>query len=220
MDRFTCGLRHFNVSRAEIERGDWVYSGGSDGRHFRYWKLRTKGEDPPPPTNHCVCGHFIKENCYIENASDPSDIKLLILGNCCIKRFLPKQVSGRTCGSCRAPHRNRKDNFCNECRTLRKNAHRAAREALALVRRCASCENPVQKRRDGQYFKRCYPCSRDHVCPQCRKIWVSADFIKCYACKQKLPECAGCNDTGNQYWCDGIFGWCTECGMGYPDETA
>ena len=156
MDRFMRGLEKYSISKAEIDRGDWVYSGGNQGRHLRYWKLRTKGEEIPDLDDHCVCGHYIKENCYIENSKDPNDI--IVLGNCCIKRFLPKEASGRTCEKCRRPHRNRKDNLCNACRKLGF---------------CKSCQTPVKQGRTGAFFLRCYPCSRNHrlskermLCPQ------------------------------------------------------
>ena len=63
----------------------------------------------PEHQERCVCGHKIKENCYITK-----DDSLLVLGNCCIKKFLPN--SGRTCENCDKPHRNRKVNRCNSCR--------------------------------------------------------------------------------------------------------
>jgi len=56
----------------------------------------------PEHTNKCVCNHSIEENCYITNGNKEG---VLILGNCCIKKFIPK--SGRTCEICDEPHRNR-----------------------------------------------------------------------------------------------------------------
>lgn len=235
MDRFTRGLEKFSISKVEIERGDWVYSGGSEGRHLRYWKLRTKGEKTPDLDDHCVCGHAIRENCYIENSKDPNDIQILVLGNCCIKRFLPKEASGRTCEKCRSPHRNRKDNLCHPCRKMEKMEMRTAETVKRDWERiphhrggpvqgvCASCKTPVKKGRNGKFYKRCYPCSRDHMCPMCQKCWVPKDFNKCFECSQKPTECETCNDTGEQYWAagsdgeDDIFGWCMDCGRGFPE---
>ena len=39
--------------------------------------------------------------------------EIIVLGNCCIKKFIPS--SGRTCEECDEPHRNRKHNICNSC---------------------------------------------------------------------------------------------------------
>ena len=54
-------------------------------------------------------GQYIKRNCYIEKDND-----VIVIGNCCIKRFMKK--SGRTCSVCEAPHRNIKTNYCNRCK--------------------------------------------------------------------------------------------------------
>ena len=157
MERFFSALqKKYNVSQAEIERGDWVYAGGSEGRRLRYWNLRTHGQEIPDLTDHCVCGHYIRENCYIENSKDHDNIEILVLGNCCIKRFLPKEARGRTCEKCRSQHRNRKDNLCNACRKLGF---------------CKSCQVPVKKGRTGVFFLRCYPCSRNHRLSRERMLW-------------------------------------------------
>jgi len=109
--RFEEGLKKYNLTLEEIQDGPWQYIGGNQGRHCEYYKLIYGWE---PELDHewvgeCVCGHEITENCYISNGDET-----LILGNCCIKRFVPK--SGRTCELCSKPHKNRIVDRCNDCR--------------------------------------------------------------------------------------------------------
>jgi hypothetical protein len=98
---------------------DYVYAGGNRTRHLSYFELKSPDEDLPPWAAECVCGVYIEENCYIRKSSRALDSAvggpdLLILGNCCIKRFVP--TCGRNCRDCGASHRNRKVDLCNACR--------------------------------------------------------------------------------------------------------
>jgi hypothetical protein len=110
--RFIKGLKEYGISYDEILNGEWSYAGGSlSRRHVEYFKKCFKNKELPPQRDKCVCGHNIKENCYLRKGR-----KLLVLGNCCIKRFVPKNRSCRTCENCGEPHKNRKVNRCNDCR--------------------------------------------------------------------------------------------------------
>ena len=64
--------------------------------------------------NTCICGHDISENCYITDGNI-----IIVLGNCCIRKYLPKTQCGRTCRICKQPHKNRKNNICNKCRGIK-----------------------------------------------------------------------------------------------------
>lgn len=90
---------------------NWKYSGGDKGRHKNYWKLVFGKLELPEKEDKCVCGHKIKENCYITNKENT---ELIVIGNCCIKRFMKN--SGKTCEECGKPHKNRLVNKCNDCR--------------------------------------------------------------------------------------------------------
>jgi hypothetical protein len=109
-ERFIKGLREFNLTLKEITENNWYYCGGDKNQHLNYFKLSCPEDDLPPFDNKCVCGHHITTNCYITNGED-----LLILGSCCIKKFVPK--SSRTCEKCGTSHKNRKVNKCNDCRS-------------------------------------------------------------------------------------------------------
>lgn len=111
-DRFIQGLLNHDLTKEEIQSGMWRYCGGDQSRHRQYFSLFfNKKRDLEEHKSNCVCGHYIEENCYITNGED-----ILVLGNCCIKKFLPKNCSGRTCRVCKCTHRNRKDNLCHNCR--------------------------------------------------------------------------------------------------------
>jgi len=111
--KFINGLTERGLSMYDIQ-DNWKYCGGDKaGRHLNYYKLNFPDDslrDLPEWTNECVCGHRIQENCYLTNGKND----FIVLGNCCVKRFVPK--SGRTCECCGAPHRSRKDNKCKTCR--------------------------------------------------------------------------------------------------------
>jgi hypothetical protein len=109
-EKFIKGLQDYNLSLNDIK--GWKYVGGNKGRHLNYFKLifgENSIDEMPIVEEYCVCGHKIKENCYISKGD-----QLLVLGNCCIKKFIPK--SSRTCELCEHPHKNRKVNRCNDCR--------------------------------------------------------------------------------------------------------
>jgi len=107
--RFIEGLKNYSLSLDDIKNGNWKYCGGNAGSHLNYFKMCRKNSPLPESVAHCVCGHHIKDNCYITDGK-----KFLILGNCCIKKFIPK--SSRTCEKCEKPHKNRIVNRCNKCR--------------------------------------------------------------------------------------------------------
>ena len=111
--RFIDGLEKYNLTPKEIIDNKWKYCGGNTGRHKNYFKLACPNDEIPDAVNKCVCGQTIKENCYITNEEET---EIIILGNTCIKRFLPKNKSGRTCEICGKTHKNRKVNRCNFCK--------------------------------------------------------------------------------------------------------
>jgi hypothetical protein len=143
--RFIKGLLEYNLTEEEVIK-NWKYCGGNRKEHFNYFKLSCPGEDFPAQVNECVCRHYIEENCYITNGEE-----ILILGNCCIKKFLTK--SGRTCEDCGEPHQNRIIDKCNNCRpkTISKNR-----------KTCEDCSEPHQNRK----VNRCNSC-RIGRCDEC-----------------------------------------------------
>jgi hypothetical protein len=129
-DKFMNGLKRHGLTYDQI-KDNWKYCGGDTGRHLNYFKLCCKDEPLPEHEKECVCGHAIVENCYITFEDD-----LLILGNCCIKKFIPK--SSRTCRDCGKSHKNSVVDRCNNCR--------------AGI--CDDCEKKCDKK-----YKKCYKCN-------------------------------------------------------------
>lgn len=137
-DRFIEGLRlKYNLSY-EYVKENFIYCGGDTGRHLNYFKIFFKeklNKTPkwfPKKSNNCVCGHYIQENCLIV---DKNTNVIINVGNCCIKRFIPKNT--RTCEICNNPHNNRIVNRCNDCR----------------IGICDKCDKPCKEE-----FKLCFNC--------------------------------------------------------------
>lgn len=125
--RFVKNLYAQGITYKEVSE-EWKYAGG-DGRsqknpnispsdsqkaHQRYYYQTYGHNDYPKWEGNCVCGHIIYENCYIVPRRDIYE-NYLVIGNCCIKRFIPKSGRGRTCAKCGEAHRNSKVNLCNLC---------------------------------------------------------------------------------------------------------
>ena len=131
--QFIKGLKNYGLNYDDVI--NWKYCGGDTGRHLNYFILCCN-DNLPEWTNECVCGHSIKENCYVTDGEN-----LLILGNCCIKKFIPK--SSRTCEKCNEPHKNRTVNRCNKCR-----------KGV-----CDKCNNTCNEK-----YKKCYNCAFSNKC--------------------------------------------------------
>ena len=119
-------------------------SKGSASRHayfklvFRE-KLKTQPNwKPAPKTNTCVCKHEIAENCYLINDEGLT----LIIGNCCIQKFIPEKQKSRICSQCGEPHKNRKVNRCNSCR----------------IGLCDECDEKIEKT-----YKTCLDCKYGRI---------------------------------------------------------
>ena len=108
---FIDGLKKHNINYEDFIKQNWKYAGGDKKQHYNYFKLSCPDLVLPEHKNECICGHHIVENCFIRKDDKK---ELLIVGNCCIKKFVEKQT--RTCKICNKPHQNRKVNKCNDCR--------------------------------------------------------------------------------------------------------
>jgi hypothetical protein len=123
MDDYELGVDEF-IKNFKYTGGDGRRYGTHDdyeknrraNRHYNYWMM-TRNQLFPPHKEYCICKTPIMENCYAVDKRDKE--KLVCLGNCCIERFLGDSAK-RTCERCEKPHRNRKDNFCKECRKQNK----------------------------------------------------------------------------------------------------
>lgn len=160
-DRYGLTLEYF--------RKNYYYCGGTYTGHRRNYFMLKFNREPPKDFNvggskyqsKCSCETPIKEQVFVydkkryeKNIAEgrdgfyyPEGIApvLLVIGNECIKRECPN--AGRLCDECNAPHKNRKDNLCNDCRNPKV---------------CITCRKKMPKiMKDGKPnpFVRCYQCN-------------------------------------------------------------
>lgn len=184
----------------------FVYAGGnpppSDSsdqvRHYNYHKMAFPKAPSINDVDHCVCSHPIVNNCFIYDTRKQQHERnaYINVGNCCIKRFM--KHSGRTCVLCKEPHHNRKNNLCNNCRTLGYDICEECGEPNVcknlcegcIKQRCKSCKNAYKEK--GHY---CYSCSKKH-CGTCdtpykldeREHWRK-ECKRCWWKRKNLEKC-------------------------------
>jgi len=97
---------------------DWIYCGGNNLQHYNYFKLCYPEATLPPYSEDCICRTKIMNNCYIrENINSPIE-SVLIVGSCCVEKFLPNGFT-RYCQDCGLSHKRRKYNICFDCEAKR-----------------------------------------------------------------------------------------------------
>jgi len=106
--RFLTGLNKYELNYEDI-KNNWYYIGGESGQHLNYFKRNYKNDILPDHNGNCICGHKIKNNCFISDGEF-----VLSIGESCINKFIPKNE--KICSTCGIRHRNRKDNNCVKCR--------------------------------------------------------------------------------------------------------
>jgi hypothetical protein len=111
MNKLEKGLREMGLSIEEL-MNNYTYIGGNCRDGLKRWERLYGNEELPEPVDECICGHNIVDNRYLIN----KECEIIVLGNCCIKRFLPKDYKMIKCKECGASHQNRKVDYCNECR--------------------------------------------------------------------------------------------------------
>jgi hypothetical protein len=104
--------------------------------------------------------------------------KLFVVGNCCIRRFLPLDNQGKTCSDCSMPHKNCKDNYCTVCREKRE-GHRCnefgEKQHKSHIGYCKDCRYEYgRKMREmtGATVLRTVPAVRDPL-DVSRYIWLT-----------------------------------------------
>lgn len=149
---FIEGIKRYKLSDKQIEESGFFYAGGDTDQHKKYWDMKYSIRVlRPPHRERCVCDVKIKKNCYITD-----DNKFfLVIGICCIKRFIPKDKQGKLCSNCEQPHRNRSNNLCNECRLTHE--------------QCSRCRIAVEswKTYDDYGVRTCRPCYMERTYPKC-----------------------------------------------------
>ena len=101
--RFYNGLQNYNLTKEEA-RG-WFYCGGDNPesksqKQFRNFVKFFGHGATPPHVRYCICCHRTNTHCYITNLNqsnvqnirsvrnrDGIMLPVIILGDCCVKRF-------------------------------------------------------------------------------------------------------------------------------------
>jgi hypothetical protein len=132
---------------------DWIYAGGNRGSKLKYFNQNYEMINCKYK-NYCVCGHVIIENCYIFNKKTG---QLKVLGNCCIKRYLPKNNQKKTCKKCNNAHKNRLNNLCNNCRI--KYLCKCGNEKELEKEKCFKCLTICKcGNKKKEVYKNCWNC--------------------------------------------------------------
>ena len=111
---------------------DYIFVGGSRGANFKYLKQLCKDNKFLNDSinvdclnfnglTNCICGHIIKELCFIIKKTDELIFdNFIIIGNCCIKHWNGGKKLKKNCSICGNTHRNSKNNICSICRNIKK----------------------------------------------------------------------------------------------------
>jgi hypothetical protein len=182
-EKFLRGLEERKITIEEFNK--YKYAGGNRGSHRNYFKICGLLENIPAKTDKCICTHYIEEQCYLANDAGKS----LIIGNCCIKYFVPEENQGRHCAKCNIKHRNRKDNYCKKCRELCKN-----KECFNIKKsyniECDNCLNIKSKEKVKERV--------DKWKNYCEKNNITDRIIgKCFDCGKSCKlyiRCFDCNE--------------------------
>jgi hypothetical protein len=163
------GLIELGLEPNDIKE-NYKYSGGDFDNHRSYFNLIFKNNiSQIKKATRCICKVKIAKNCYITKNNNIDT--LLIIGNCCIKRFMKHK--GRTCDECDEPHKNRLMNKCNNCKKKYKICH---------------CGNIINKK-----YTSCFKC-------KFKDVEVKYDNCKCGKSKKNsFKSCYNCyNELKNQ----------------------
>ena len=174
-DRFIEGLKNYSLTYEDLIKYGWMYAGGDYDEHLRYFWLITEKTNLTQPEHECfcICGVSIKRNAYIMNRDKT---RMLVIGSCCIKRFMPEGKKGRTCEICEKPHKNRKVNRCNDCKDIVE---------------CSRCKTQFKS---NYGYEKCYGCMYIKECIKCKKEHKNS-VDKCDHCCNRF-KCGVCADCG------------------------
>jgi hypothetical protein len=103
----------------------------------------------PNHTYFCVCGMPIVQNCYVVFRGDEfSNSKpKLVLGNCCVERYIKVENRQKECFLCKKIHENRQSSYCEDCR---KKCSKCGEIKNNVVEAgiCKKCKNELKRREE------------------------------------------------------------------------
>jgi len=173
------------------------------------WNHYFPGDVMPEPTEWCVCGHsHLRYNCYI---TDGNIETVITTGRICIQQFLPKlakRMNSKRCDDCKEPHRNRNDNYCNDCRLRRKEERWRADEQRAKEERERERETERKRQEEERdrlarlcecggkkepTYPRCWTCHAKRVS---KMTGMEKKKLLCACGKGKQPQYDRCFQCG------------------------
>jgi hypothetical protein len=175
--RFVRGLKEdYGLTDEEIEdiEQNWVYCGyrhmedeWDDGaKQFRYY---FPTEPCPEFSKECVC----RQKLNVRNDWITDGKEVLVIGQCCKNMFIVNRL--KTCQTCKKSHRNRTNNYCNDCRE-------------EMKRRLKECICGRKKKENDEYCDKCYIESQTCKCGKRKR----EGYKQCYSCytinKQSKPH--------------------------------
>lgn len=151
-ERFKLGLAELGYTYEDIA-ANYKYGGGDkSSNHKNYFKNIMRDKPFPTKVDLCPCGHNIVENCYLYNTKNLEN-PVIVVGNCCIKRFLP-EAAGRQCKICGAAHKSRKHNLCTNCKDKYCNyCDTSKKSTIFKSKRCRECFNIFLQETDPEKYK-------------------------------------------------------------------
>lgn len=128
--RFVKGLKEdYGMTDEEVKKveDEWVYCGHRTKDEATDTKGLFKQYFPNIPIPDfepsCICRKCLtKNNHWITDKHE-----VLIIGQCCKDMFIKHRL--RSCNRCDKEHRNRKDNYCHDCRKLNKQSCNACNDS-------------------------------------------------------------------------------------------
>jgi hypothetical protein len=197
-EKFIEGLKKRGFEYSDVRK--WHYCGDDkDGGGLNYFRISCPNIDFPDKVDQCVCGHKIHHNFYITGIKKD----ILVLGSTCIKNFI--DYSGKTCQDCGLPHKNRKDNFCNECREYNRvyyichTSRQMIQDILGIDTNCVYMDSKKVQ------------LLRNIIIENDMTLLISKTTIEIPQLERTnlLVKCIKCGSTFHNYgkWCR----WCVEC---------
>ena len=224
LERFERGLfNHYKLTLEELLK-NYKYCGGDgdngsgDKRHYNYWVLNFGDKDFPYKESECFCGQQIRENCFVV---DKTKKNFVHMGNCCIKRFMPENKSGRTCEICENSHKNRKYNLCNDCKEINKkcvNCNKYFKFIYKTHIYCNECYEEIKIKREEE-MKRKQEREKEKKRRENEEIQIQMKkiikgFINSQQIATKIKEikvCTECNNTYETYNAINTNSFCNAC---------
>lgn len=187
-------LEQKNAIIEDVEK-NWYFCGGRDTKPDsetpcpydtkawkRLWEHHFGNKPMPDSCEYCVCRQDgLRYNLFITDGQ-----RTVTIGSVCMYQFLPRiasQVKAKHCDRCMKTHKNRKDNYCKDCRIWWKKEEerrvqaeyeqslRNEQERQALITRLRQEEKQKEEER------------RARLC-ECGCI-KQPQFPVCYLCHQK-----------------------------------